>query len=170
MAPRASSGRDVRVRGLIAQVTIVALWLGAAALFTLSVAPGAFAVLPSRDLAGALVGRILPVLFWAGAAMGAILVVLEIRGRRLAWRRTRITSATLLVASCLIAQLQVAPRIAELRAGMNGPLASLAPDDPARVAFGRLHMFSVAWLGVAMLGGTIFLAVAAITLDREEVP
>jgi hypothetical protein len=36
------------------------------------VAPAAFRVLPTRALAGALVGEVLPVLFWAGAVTGAL--------------------------------------------------------------------------------------------------
>jgi len=45
---------------------LLSAWLGAAVLVTTVVAPAAFAVLPSRTLAGALVGRVLPVLFIAG--------------------------------------------------------------------------------------------------------
>jgi hypothetical protein len=58
-----------------------------------------------------------------------------------------------------VAQLGIAPRIAALRAAMVEPLASLAVDHPQRLAFGRLHVLSVAWLGLAMLG-----ALAALVL------
>jgi len=50
----------------LTQVVALAAWLGAAALFAASVAPAAFAVLPSRSLAGDVVGRVLPVVFWSG--------------------------------------------------------------------------------------------------------
>ena len=43
--------------------------LGAGILFASVVAPAAFAALPSRSLAGALVGRVLPVVFVAGTLL-----------------------------------------------------------------------------------------------------
>jgi len=45
---------------------LLSAWLGAGVLFATVVAPAAFAVLPSRALAGALVGRVLPVIFVSG--------------------------------------------------------------------------------------------------------
>ena len=166
MAAPALSAPERGARTLIAVAALVALWLGAAAFFALTVAPSAFAALPSRELAGAVVGRVLPVLFWSGAAVGALLVLLEARGPRAGHWRVRMVASSSIAVACLIAQLAIAPRIASLRSEMREPLASLAPTDPQRVAFGRLHMFSVAWLGVAMLGGFTVLATAAVTLDR----
>jgi hypothetical protein len=60
---RAISSSAISVVGLSA-------WLGAAVLAATVVAPAAFAVLPTRSLAGALVGRVLPVLFYGGAVVG----------------------------------------------------------------------------------------------------
>jgi len=147
----------------IVQLVVLALWLGAAALFTLVVAPAAFATLPSRELAGALVGRVLPVLFWSGATTGVVVLVIELRSSALAFRRTRIGMSGALVIACLAAQLAVAPRIAGLRAAMTAPLASLAANDPQRILFGRLHMFSVAWLGVAMIAALACAALLTMT-------
>ena len=45
------------------------------------VAPAAFAVLPTRTLAGALVGRVLPVLFWCGMLVGVGVAVLGVARR-----------------------------------------------------------------------------------------
>jgi hypothetical protein len=45
----------------------------------------------------------------------------------------------------------VAPRIERVRKEIAGPVEQLSPDDPRRIAFGRLHAASVAWLGVAMV-------------------
>ena len=161
---------DRSSRQLLGTATIVALWLGAAAFFTLAVAPSAFAALPSRELAGAVVGRVLPVLFWSGAVVGLASLALEARTRLPGHRRARLAAASSIVAACLIAQVGIAPRIAALRAEMREPLATLAPTHPQRVAFGRLHMFSVAWLGAAMAGGITLLAFATITLDRTNRP
>lgn len=120
------------------------LWLGAALLFAVVVAPAAFAVLPTRALAGLLVGRVLPVLFWSGAAVGALLAV-----GSAGWRRW---AALILFLSSLGAQLGVAPRIQHLRAALGPHIEAVAPGDERRVAFGRLHALSVALLGVGMLG------------------
>ena len=164
MARPASSGREPSAtRASLGQALILTLWLGAALFFAAAVAPAAFDVLPSRDLAGALVGRTLPVVFISGA-LGALLVLaLEMASVPRQRRVGRRAAAGVAIAACLIAQLVVAPQIASLRASLSAPLASLATDDPQRVAFGRLHMISVAWLGVAMLAATTGIALA--TLD-----
>ena len=160
--------RDAGARRLLGEMIVAALWLGGSMLFAVSVAPAAFAALPSRELAGAVVGRILPVVFWSGAAAGGILLALEARSPARTRRRARLLAAAGVAASCLIAQVFIAPRIASLRAELRAPLASLTVDDPQRVAFGRLHMFSVAWLGVAMVGAAVVMGAAAITLDRKD--
>jgi len=56
--------------GTLIEIVLLAAWLGAAIFFSVVVAQAAFAVLPTRTLAGALVGRILPVLFFAGMILG----------------------------------------------------------------------------------------------------
>ena len=102
----------------LTSLVVLSLWLGAALVVGAVVAPAAFAVLPTRTLAGALVGRVLPALFWSGAAVGLLVAMLG---------RDRGVSR--------------------------------------RVAFGRLHMASVALLGVAGLAGVgaLFFTVRAVT-------
>lgn len=142
----------------------LAAWLGGSAFFALAVAPAAFATLPSRELAGALVGRILPVLFWAGAIVGLATATVEARDRNRRYRVPRIAASAVMAIACLVAQLSIAPRIAALRAEMPGPLATLPIGDPQRIMFGRLHMLSVAWLGLAILACVVSLALAFIIL------
>jgi hypothetical protein len=62
-ARRGLSAREASV----SVVLLLAAWLGAGMLLAAVVAPAAFAVLPSRTLAGALVGRVLPTVFIAGS-------------------------------------------------------------------------------------------------------
>ena len=143
----------------VAELMLVALWLGAAAIVALVVAPAAFAVLPSRSLAGALVGRVLPVVFYAGMLLGLALIVIErLAGNRVGGRS--IAGAVTLLA-CAIAQLVVGAKIAAVRAAIPGAIEALSPDDPRRVAFGRLHGFSVAWLGVAIVAALVAGVLAA---------
>lgn len=129
---------------------LLSAWLGAAVLVTTVVAPAAFAVLPSRTLAGALVGRVLPVLFVAGLVVALASLSLDSgdHGRAIRVRRAMLIVAAV---SCAAAQFAVAPRIERVRKEIAGPVEQLSPDDPRRVAFGRLHAASVAWLGVAMV-------------------
>jgi hypothetical protein len=146
---------------------LLSAWLGAALLFSAVVAPAAFAVLPSRVLAGALVGRVLPVIFVAGIVAAGLALLLQ---RRAPPRRPRAAAIALLTvaAACAIAQFGVGPRIAGLRAEIGGAIDSLPSGDPRRVAFGRLHVFSVAWLGIAMLGAGASIAVGAIPHRRAH--
>ena len=129
---------------------LLSAWFGAAVLVTTVVAPAAFAVLPSRTLAGALVGRVLPVLFIAGLVVALASLSLDSgdHGRAIRVRRAMLSVAAV---SCAAAQFAVAPRIERVRKEIAGPVEQLSPDDPRRVAFGRLHAASVAWLGVAMV-------------------
>ena len=142
----------------LTETLLLAVWIGAALLFTLVVAPAAFAVLPTRTLAGALVGRVLPVIFYAGVVIGSLIVLLEIIGRTGAWGRSAAGAVSAL--ACAVAQLVVGTRIDRLRAAIGGPLDALAGDDPRRVAFGKLHAISVGWLGLAMLAAIIALTLA----------
>lgn len=142
----------------LTEAILLALWVGAALLFTLVVAPAAFAVLPTRSLAGALVGRVLPVVFFAGLVVGTTVVVLDLVSHSSTWARTG--AGGLAATACILAQLVVGTRIERLRESIGGPLDALAPDDPRRAAFGRLHAISVGWLGIAMLAAALALALA----------
>ena len=149
-------------KALLASLVALSLWLGAALVFGAVVAPAAFAVLPTRALAGAVVGRVLPSLFWGGAAVGLLVAVL---GRGGGTWRTRCLPGLAMAAACLAAQLVVAPRIDRVRADAVVPIDRLAPGDARRAAFGRLHVASVALLGVAGLAGAgaLFFTMRALT-------
>jgi len=150
----------------LTETLLLAIWIGAALLFTLVVAPAAFAVLPTRTLAGALVGRVLPVIFYAGVVIGSLIVLLEIAGRTGAWGRSAAGAVSAL--ACAVAQLVVGTRIDRLRAAISGPLDALAGDDPRRVAFGRLHAISVGWLGLAMVAAVVALTLAVRALPPRQ--
>jgi hypothetical protein len=148
----------------LVSIALLAAWLGAALVVAAVVAPAAFAVLPTRTLAGALVGRVLPVLFWSGLIIG--LIVLWI-GWRLPAPESRTASAFVLVAACIVAQLVIAPRIERVRAAMGGPLEALDPSSPLRQSFGRLHGLSVACLGVGGLAALVLLVLLVRLASRS---
>jgi Domain of unknown function (DUF4149) len=88
-----------RIDEALVQIVALSLWLGAAGLFVSSVAPAAFAALPTRTLAGAMVGRVLPAVFYAGIAVGIAVAILEVfAGRSVVGRRG--LSATVMVVAC----------------------------------------------------------------------
>ena len=156
-----------RIAEALVQTVALSLWLGAAGLFVSSVAPAAFAVMPTRALAGAIVGRVLPALFYAGIAVGIAVVVLEVLARRSMIAR-RGLAATVMVVACGIAQFWVDSRIGRLRAEIGGSLESLAAGDPRRILFGRYHGASVALLGVAMLAAAVALIMAMRALQPKS--
>ena len=149
-----------------AEVVLLCSWIGAALLFTAVVAPAAFSVLPNRASAGILVGRVLPVLFYAGVIVGAAVVLLDLLSRSGAWVRT--AAGAIAATSCAVAQLIAGARISRLRAEIGGPLDALATDDPRRVAFGRLHAVSVAWLAIAMLAAAVALVLAVRSMQTRQ--
>ena len=156
--------RTLTVVPALVSVALLAAWLGAAAIVATSVAPSAFAVLPSRSLAGALVGRVLPVLFWSGILVGVIAPWLA---SHIPGNGARTAAGVVLVGSCLLAQLVIAPRIERIRAAIGGPVDALDPTDPLRQSFGRLHGASVACLGVAGFAALCMLVLLIRSVSRS---
>ncbi|HET9799520.1 MAG TPA: DUF4149 domain-containing protein [Gemmatimonadaceae bacterium] len=154
---------SVRAAPALWTIVLLSAWLGAVLVFGVVVAPAAFAVLPSRTLAGALVGRVLPALFWSGALLGVLIAAMLRRNDRS--RSARLASGIVMTLACLGAQLVVAPQIEHARVAAAGPIDALAPSDPRRVTFGRLHGESVGLLAVAGLAAAsaLLMSAAAVT-------
>lgn len=149
-----------RINPSVVEAVVLSLWLGAAALFAVTVAPAAFAVLPSRTLAGAIVGRVLPSILYAAIIAGFAVALLEVTGRGVSlWRGRGIAALVVIVASA-IAQFGIVARIERVRASIPGAIEALATDDARRIAFGRLHAASVGLLGVAMIAAFVGIVLA----------
>jgi hypothetical protein len=142
----------------VAAAALLAVWLGAALLTAAVVAPAAFAVLPTRALAGALVGRVLPVIFVGGVVAGVAAALLG--GATGPFGRGRVVLAAATALLCAVAQFGVTPRIHALRAELGPNIEAVPASDPRRQAFGRLHGVSVLLMGAAGLaaGGALVLA------------
>ncbi len=148
---------------LVATTVLLSLWAGAGLLFVAVVAPAAFAVLPSRGLAGLLVGRVLPTLFVAGIVVGVAVAGLGLGHPPARWR---VAGGLLVAAACAISHFWVGSRIARLRAELGGALDTLSAGDPQRALFGQLHALSVVGLGIAGLAALATLVAAVMTLRR----
>ena len=154
---------------LLAMLVALSAWLGAAVIVAAIVAPAAFAVLPSRMLAGALVGRVLPMLFWSGAILGLVVAVRAVpQARGPSWLAA---TGVLLALAGAGAQLVVAPRIERVRASIGGvPMDVLDSADPRRIAFGRLHGLSLLSLAVAMLSAVAAIWLCTRLLTQRSIP
>jgi hypothetical protein len=143
---------------------LIAFWGGAAILTIAIVTPAAFAVLPTRTLAGSLVGRVLPALFISGVVVGASVTALALS----AGSRGAAIAAALAAIACAVAQFVINPRIARMREDIGGPIDALPTDDARRVAFGLLHGYSIAGLGVAMIAAAVALGYLLFALRARD--
>jgi hypothetical protein len=137
---------------------LVALWLGAAVFFTAAVAQSAFAVLPSRELAGAIVNKTLAILNYSGIITGLILLASSIfRTEKVNRVKLWVEQGLLLflTAACAFGQFVIGARLHNLRLQIHRPIDEIAADDPLRIAFGALHGYSVAVLAFAMLAALV---------------
>lgn len=164
-----SGRRRVGIRPPRGVIALLAAWLGAVLFFGAAVAPAAFAVLATPADAGALVGRLLPVMFYSGMLVGLALVVCAVRltSLRRSVRRTLSIAGVVMLATCGLSQFWVSPEIDRVRR-IAGELQALAPDDQRRMQFGRLHAMSVALLGIAWLGGATVLLVSVLSSHRRS--
>jgi hypothetical protein len=134
---------------------LIAFWGGAAILTIAIVTPAAFAVLPTRALAGSLVGR-----FLSGIVVGASVTALALS----AGSRGAAAAAALTALACAVAQFVINPRIARMREDIGGPIDALPTDDARLVAFGLLHGYSIGGLGVAMIAAAVALGYLLVAL------
>ena len=145
---------------------LVAMWLGAAVFFSFALAPVLFGVLPTRELAGAVIGRLLPLINIAGFVIGLALFVSSLLAKNLtvsrARRRTEAAAFGVMTVAAAAGEWLIGRRIGQLRQQMMGvPIDQLAPDDALRLAFGQMHRLSVLVLIIAMLAAIIALLLIA---------
>lgn len=139
------------------ELLLLGAWLGAACFFSFGVAPGAFAVLPSRDLAGAMVNRSLMILNIAGLAIGVLLLLTSLIQRgdaKKVWMWVQRGLLIVMAAACAVGQFVIAFWMAYLRVQMNGPIDNLAANDPLRIQFNNLHQYSV-WVLLTAMGASL---------------
>lgn len=135
------------------RLTIAGLWLGAMAFFTTSVAQAAFAVLPTRRMAGDLVAPVLAHLEYVGLAASLLLILSLMLSRE---RRTRTWTIEFVLywiafVATSVARFYVAARIHHIRVEWGDKLETLASSDPVRSTFGMLHGISVGLMGIDMV-------------------
>jgi uncharacterized membrane protein len=141
------------------------VWLGGLIFFALVVAPAAFAVLPTTHIAGNLVGRTLGILHWMGIFSGVVFLASSLlhsyltRGTPHAFAARHIL-IVLMLALTLISQFGIIPRMDTLRASM-GEIDSVSPDNPSRLQFDTLHLWSTRVEGGVLLLGLVVVYLTA---------
>lgn len=141
------------------------IWLGGLVLFAV-VAQTAFAVLPTRHLAGFLVSATLPKLHWMGIVSGVVFLIASMLYARLSHGSVHPLAARhvllyFMLLLTIISQFGVLPKMAALRSSM-GEIDHVPLNDPARVAFDGLHVWSTRLeQGVLILGLIVVYLTAA---------
>ncbi len=149
--------RDVRL-------VLIALWFGAAVYFSFAVAPSAFSVLTSREMAGSVVSRTLSIVNVGGFIISLLLLATAFLFRELASKRAFYTELMLLgviAAATFVGEWIIAARLHALRGAMGRPVDEVALTDPLRVAFNSLHGYSVTALSLGMIAAVIVLLLVA---------
>lgn len=144
-------------------------WVGGILFFAFVVAPTVFhpEILPSRQLAGAVVSRSLGVLHWMGLVCGLVFLVTSMVqalvttgvAAPLAGRNLLVIAMIVLT---LISMFAISPRMLALRNDM-GFIDDVPHDDTRRVEFNRLHVWSTRLESTVLLLG---LAVIFLTARR----
>ena len=158
-ATRAAVAASDRMGALdVLRLLLLGIWLGAAIFFSFAVAPSAFAVLPARELAGAIVTRTIGIVNVGGSLIGLLLLATTFVGGRPAAKRARtleVIALALLVLGTGIGHWVISARMAALRLSMGRPIDEVAQNDPLRLAFNNLHGYSVAAMTTAMLASLV---------------
>lgn len=139
------------------RLLLLALWLGAVVFF-IAVAQSAFAVLPQRELAGAVVNRTLSILNYGGLGISVILLLTSlVSGKTIGrfWLWTERFLLLLIAAACAVGQFVIGFMLMSIRGQMGGrPIDEIAADDPLRIQFNSLHEWSV-WVLMAGMAAAL---------------
>jgi uncharacterized membrane protein len=135
------------------------VWLGGLIFFAFVLAPTAFSpgLLPTRQLAGSIVGRSLDRLHYMAIASGIVFLLASMLYSRMASGNARPLAArhiliVLMLLLTVISQCAISPKMHTIRAEV-GVIDDLPPDNPLRVEFDRLHVWSEKFeVAVLLLG------------------
>ncbi len=167
-----SPGSIISAMAFLRFLMLLALvvWLGGLIFFAFVVAPTVFSpgLLPTRHLAGEIVGRSLGALHWMGIASGIVFLITSAIYNRITVGNARpLATRHLLIALMLlltvISQFAISPKMHALRAQAS-VIDNLPLDSPTRMEFNRLHLWSEKFeQGIFLFGlATLFLTARAL--------
>jgi hypothetical protein len=137
------------------------VWVGGIIFLSFVEAPTAFSVLPSRHMAGAVVGHSLGILHWMGLFAGVIFLGSSMLLSSLTTGSAqpftcRHVLVLLMLLITIASQFGISPKMASLRAQF-GDIDTVAPTDPGRMQFDALHKWSVRLEGTVLVMGLVAL-------------
>jgi uncharacterized membrane protein len=139
------------------------VWVGGIIFFSFVVAPSAFAVLPTSQMAAGIVGVTLTDLHLIGIACGIVFLIASFLLKLRSAKALRSLVTVMLVLSAL-SLFGIMPQIQRIRSQVGGSIEALPSQDAGRAAFDRLHQMSVGLEGVVLLSGIAGFAL----LSRES--
>lgn len=137
------------------EVLLLGVWLGSMMFFSFAVAPSAFAVLPTREMAGMMVTSTIGKIEVLGLVIGTLLILMHVAS----WRSRQLSRAIktlqavllfLMIASAGLSRFWISPAMVSLRAQMGGHIDDVAVTDPVRIQVNDLHQYSVGLMSAAM--------------------
>jgi uncharacterized membrane protein len=143
-------------------------WIGGLVFFAFVLAPTAFTipgVLPNTHLAGNVVGRALGKLHWIAIISGIVYLASSLLYSRFTDGTAHVFAARhvllcFMLALTLISQFGIIPRMDVLRASM-GEVSAVPIDNPERVQFDALHIWSTRVEGAVLLLGLVVVYLTA---------
>src|SRR5580704_11650559 len=140
-------------------------WIGGLIFFAFVLAPTAFSVLPTTHLAGNVVGRALSKLHWMAIFSGIIFLASSLLYSRLTDGTAHVFAARhvllcLMLALTLVSHFVIIPRMDVLRASL-GDVRSAPIDNPERMQFDSLHVWSTRVEGAVLLLGLVVVYLAS---------
>jgi hypothetical protein len=144
------------------EVLLLSVWLGSMIFFSFAVAPSAFAVLPTRELAGVMVTSTIGKIEVLGLVIGPLLILIQaaswsVRQSSKFIRIFQLLLVVVMIVAAALSRFWISPRMVSLRAAMGGHIDDLPVAAPLRVQFNDLHHYSVALMGTAVVAGIVVL-------------
>lgn len=141
------------------------VWVGGIIFFAFVVAPALFTLLPTPHLAGLVVTRSLKTLHWMGLVAGLVYLVTSLGYARLTTTSAQPLAARnlliyLMLALTAVLQFSIIPRMDALRLAV-GQIDAVAPDNPVRMHFNALHVWSTRLEGAVLLLGLLVIYLTA---------
>src|ERR1700693_3605422 len=143
------------------------VWLGGLIFFAFVLAPTAFSagLLPTRHLAGSIVGRSLDRLHYMAIVSGIVFLIASMLYSRMASGNARPLAArhiliVLMLLLTVISQFAISPKMHAIRDEV-GVIDNVPPDNPLRMEFDRMHVWSEKFEEAVLLLGLVALYTTA---------
>jgi uncharacterized membrane protein len=147
------------------------VWIGGLIFFAFVLAPTAFQVLPNTHLAGNVVGRSLGKLHGLAIISGIVFLSTSLLYSRFTGGTAHVFALRhlliiVMLALTLLSQFWIIPRMDSLRASV-GDFAAVPLDNPARVQFDALHVWSTRVEGAVLVLGLVAVYLTAGVLVKR---